>query len=107
MPFDYTFPSSGTVVIDDAIALVRGTRHEAAARRFINYVGDTHAQLLTARRVFRLPARLDLPVDSVPDWVAEVEEAMAIADVDWALLAREGANWMGYWDQHVRGTGPR
>ena len=27
MPFDYTFPTSGTVVIDDAIALVRGSRH--------------------------------------------------------------------------------
>jgi iron(III) transport system substrate-binding protein len=107
MPFDYTFPTSGTVVIDDAIALVRGSRHVEAAQRFINYVGDTHAQLLTARRVFRLPARLDLPVDSVPGWVAEVEEAMVIADVDWKLLAREGANWMGYWDQHVRGTGKR
>ena len=25
--------------------------------------------------------------------------------MDWALLAREGAAWMGYWDRHVRGTG--
>jgi iron(III) transport system substrate-binding protein len=107
MPFDYTFPTSGTVVIDDAIALVRGTPNSAAAKRFIDYVGGTHAQLLTARKVFRLPARIDLPADSVPDWVAEVEKAMVIADVDWKLLAAEGANWMGYWDQHVRGTGQR
>jgi iron(III) transport system substrate-binding protein len=105
MPFDYTFPTSGTVVIDDAIALVRGSRQRKAAKRFIDYVGGTHAQLLTARKVFRLPARLDLPADSVPGWVAEVEKAMVIADVDWKLLAAEGANWMGYWDQHVRGTG--
>jgi iron(III) transport system substrate-binding protein len=32
-PLDYVFPSSGTVVIDDAIALVRGARHAEAARR--------------------------------------------------------------------------
>ncbi len=107
MPFDYTFPTSGTVVIDDAIALVRGSRSPAAARRFIDYVGGVRAQLMAARSVFRLPARLDLPADSVPDWVAEVEEAMVIADVDWKMLADEGAGWMGYWDQHVRNTGKR
>jgi iron(III) transport system substrate-binding protein len=105
LPFGYTFPTSGTVVIDDAIALVRGSQHSEAARRFINYVGGQHAQLIAAREVFRLPARLDLPKDSVPPWVAGVEDAMVIADVDWKLLAAEGANWMGYWDQHVRGTG--
>ena len=49
MPFGYTFPSSGTVVIDDAIGLVRGSRHPAAAQRFIDYVGSQEAQLLTAR----------------------------------------------------------
>jgi hypothetical protein len=37
--------------------------------------------------------------------VADVEREMVVADVDWALLARDGAAWMGYWDRHVRGTG--
>ncbi|MGE3527662.1 MAG: extracellular solute-binding protein, partial [Gemmatimonadales bacterium] len=80
IPFGYTFPRSGTVVIDDAIALVRSSRHPAAAERFIDYVGGERAQLLAARHVFRLPARHDLPVDSVPGWVAEVERDMVVAD---------------------------
>ena len=33
MPFSYVFPSSGTVVIEDAIGLVRGSRHPDAAKR--------------------------------------------------------------------------
>ncbi len=107
IPFSYTFPRSGTVVIDDAIALVRGARHPEAARLFIDYVGSEHAQLLAAREVFRLPARSDLPADSVPSWVADVERSMVVADVDWALLAREGSAWMSYWDRHVRNTGRR
>ena len=107
IPFSYTFPRSGTVVIDDAIALVRGARHAKAAKLFIDYVGGQHAQLLTAREVYRLPARSDLPADSVPSWVAEVERSMVVADVDWALLAREGPAWMSYWDRHVRNTGRR
>ncbi len=105
MPFDYTFPRSGTVVIEDAIGLVRGSRHPEAARAFIDFVGAEEAQLLAAREVYRLPARRDLPADQVPAWVAEVESDMVVADMDWELLSRNGSAWMSYWDRHVRGTG--
>jgi iron(III) transport system substrate-binding protein len=105
MPFGYAFPSSGTVVIDDAIALVRGAPHPEAAILFYEYVGSVEGQLLAAERVFRLPARHDLPAERVPSWVAEVERRMKVEPVDWALLVRDGPTWMGYWDQHVRGTG--
>jgi iron(III) transport system substrate-binding protein len=107
MPFGYSFPSSGTAVIDDAIGLVRGSKHPEAAKAYIEYVGSIQGQLLAARGVFRLPARLDLPRDSVPDWVAQVERDMKIAPMDWDLLAEQGGNWMTYWDQHVRGTGKK
>lgn len=107
MPFGYLFPRSGTVVIDDAIGLVRGTRHPEAAQAFIDYVGEQEALLLAARGVFRLPARGDLPVDSLPPWMAEVERTLTVVPMDWTLLATEGSAWMAYWDQHVRGTGKR
>ena len=105
MPLGYVFPRSGTVVIEDAIGLVRGSRHPAAARAFIDYVGSPEAQLLAAREVFRLPARSDLPADSVPFWVTEVKHEMIVSEVDWGLLSAKGPEWMRYWDQHVRGTG--
>ena len=105
MPFDYVFPRSGTVVIDDAIGLVRGSRHPEAARAFIDFVGSVEGQLLAAGSVYRLPARLDLPAGRVPAWVAEVEREMVVADMDWELAAREGAAWMSYWDRHVRHSG--
>ena len=107
MPFGYVFPRSGTVVIDDGVALVRGARHAEAARAYIEFVGSEEGQVLAARRVFRLPARLDLPADSVPTWVADVERKMIVAPMDWDLLAEQGPAWMAYWDQHVRGTGKR
>jgi iron(III) transport system substrate-binding protein len=105
MPLGYVFPRSGTVVIDDGIGVVRGSRHSSAAHAFIDYVGSVEAQLLTARKVFRLPARTDLPADSVPGWVAQVERDMVIYDLDWSLFSQQGPAWMSYWDQHVRGTG--
>ena len=105
MPFDYTFPRSGTVVIDDAIGLVRGSRHPAAAEEFIDFVGSEEGQLLAAEKVFRLPSLRDLPKGRIPDWVAGVEREMVVTPMDWALLASEGPAWMSYWDRHVRGAG--
>jgi iron(III) transport system substrate-binding protein len=105
MPFGYVFPRSGTVVIDDAIGLVRGARHPDAARAFIDFVGSVDGQLIAAKGVYRLPARTDLPPDRVPAWVAGVEAEMRVTPVDWSLLASQGPAWMSYWDSHVRGTG--
>jgi iron(III) transport system substrate-binding protein len=105
MPFDYVFPRSGTVVIDDAVGLVRGCRHPNEAKAFIDFVGSEEGQLLAAAKVFRLPARRDLPAARVPTWVAIVEKAMVVAPMDWKLLASNGGWWMSYWDRHVRGTG--
>ena len=105
MPVGYVFPRSGTVVIEDAIAVVRGAKHSAAARAFVDFVGSAEMQLAAAREVYRLPARLDLPADSLPDWVRDVRRRMVVADVDWTLLADRGSEWMRWWDQHVRGTG--
>ena len=105
LPFGYAFPRSGTVVIDDAIALVRGGRHPEAARAFIDFVGGVEAQLLAAEGVYRLPARHDLPASRVPPWVAEVESEMVVAPMDWPMLAERGTAWMSYWDRHVRSGG--
>lgn len=107
MPIGYVFPSSGTVAIEDGIAVVRGTKHLAVARAFVDFVGSPEMQLAAARDVYRLPARLDLPADSLPDWVQDVRRRMVVADVDWRLLAERGPEWMRWWDQHVRGTGDR
>ena len=104
-PFDFTLPTSGTPVIQDAIALVRGADTQEAAQRFIEWVGSPAAQILAARETFRLPARIDLPADSLPPWVQRVRAEMMVEPMDWELLGREVAGWMTYWDRNVRGRG--
>lgn len=105
LPVGYLFPRSGTVVIEDAIAVVRGARHPDLARAFVAFVGSPEMQLAAAREAYRLPARVDLPADSLPEWVREVRRRMRVADVDWAVLAERGPEWMRYWDRNVRGKG--
>ena len=57
--------------------------------------------------MFRLPARRDLPADSIPEWIAGGEKEMKEAVMDWGLLVKEGPAWMAYWDRRVRNTGKR
>ncbi len=104
-PLGYRFPTSGTPVINDAIGLVAGSRHNEAARAFINWIGSREAQVLTAEQAFRLPARDDLPPDALPAWAREALAAMVEAEIDWALMEAEGASWMNQWDREVRGRG--
>src|SRR5881394_474547 len=85
--------------------LFRSAKHLAAARAYVDFAGTVEMQLAAAREVFRPPARLDLPADSLPEWVKDVRRRMVVADVDWYLMAEHGAEWMRWWDQHVRGTG--
>ena len=105
MPVGYVFPKSGTVAIEDGIAVVRGAKHAAAARAYVDFVGSVEMQLAAAREVYRVPARLDLPTDSLPEWVRDVRRRMVVADIDWNLVAERGPDWMRWWDQHVRGSG--
>jgi iron(III) transport system substrate-binding protein len=104
-PLDYLLPSSGTPVIEDAVAIVRGTQQLELAQRFVEWVGSLEGQLIAARHEFRLPARTDLPFDSLPEWARVVKAEMVPEDMDWELLSRVGADWMSYWDRHVRGRG--
>jgi iron(III) transport system substrate-binding protein len=105
LPLNYVFPASGTAVIEDAIGVIRGAPHRTLAEDFVEWVGSPEAQLLATREAYRLPARVDLPDDSLPKWARTVRYRMKVADVDWDRLARDGDEWMRHWDRDVRGKG--
>lgn len=104
-PFGYHFPASGSPVIDDSIGLVANAPQPEAARAFIDWVGSEEALLLAAEKAFRLPARADLARDRLPAWAVETLDEIVTAEVDWALIAERGTDWMARWDREVRGQG--
>jgi iron(III) transport system substrate-binding protein len=104
-PLGYRFPASGTPVIDDSIGLVKGAKHPAEAQLFIEWVGSREAQELAAREAFRLPARTDMPPESLPEWAQQVLKDMVPAEVDWDLIGKNSQDWMSVWDRTVRGQG--
>lgn len=102
-PIDYVFPSSGTPVPVDAIALIAGASQPEAAQRFIEYVGGTDGIVYAARNFFRVPARTDIPADSIPAGLARAREQIVTEPMDWGLFQERSADWMRYWDENVRG----
>jgi len=106
-PIGWALPSSGTPVIDDAIALIANAPHRAAAVAFLEFAGGAAAQRLAAERVFRIPARTDLPPATLPEWAQRVLAGLVAADYDRALAAARGPEWMARWDREIRGRGGR
>lgn len=104
-PLDYVLPASGTPVLVDGIAVIKGTRQPELARSFVDYVGSVEGQLLAVHEAFRNPTRVDLPPDSLPKWLLQVNQELRPMDIDWELLETRGREWMRYWDTHIRGSG--
>jgi iron(III) transport system substrate-binding protein len=101
-PIDYLFPSSGTPLVVDGVAVVKGAPNAALARSFVDFVGSEEGVLLAARQFFRLPARGDIPLDSLPPVLQRARRELKPEPMDWQLLQERGSDWMRYWDEHVR-----
>jgi iron(III) transport system substrate-binding protein len=102
-PFAYVIPRSGTPVITDGIAVVRGARHRDAAVRVYEFVTSPASLILQARRFTRIPVRRDIPPDSLPPWMAALD--ISAMEVDWDEVAQKEMAWMKTWDETVKGRG--
>jgi len=102
-PFGYLIPASGTPVLVDAIAIVEGAPEREAAEAFYEFVTSQDALIDQARRFHRIPARTDVPADSLPGWMTALD--LRVMPLDWPRLAEDGPEWMQYWDENIRGRG--
>lgn len=101
-PIASRIPSSGTPLLVDGIAIVRGTRHAAEAKEFYEFVTTPQALQTAAQRFVRMPARSDVSSDSLPAWIREARAQIKPMALDRQLLADSLDSWMKYWDAHVR-----
>jgi iron(III) transport system substrate-binding protein len=101
-PVTYVLPASGTPVLVDAIAVLRGARQPALARAYYEHVTTREALLYAADSLQRIPARADLPADALPAWMAEANARLKPFAGDRRLLADSLDAWMRHWDAHVR-----
>jgi iron(III) transport system substrate-binding protein len=100
LPVAYVVPASGTPIITDGIAIVRGAPNEAEARRFYEFVTTPESLTYAAHKYYRIPVRTDLDRRQLPDWM---NEPFTRLPIDWSLLRQQGGEWLRYWDSEIRG----
>lgn len=99
---DYVFPSSGTPLLVDGIAIVAGTKHPQEAQSYYEFVTSSEALQTAAERFTRIPARTDIPDDSLPEWVRTARSEITPMPLDRAQLIEHLDEWMRYWDSNIR-----
>ncbi len=104
LPVAYNLPTSGTPVITDGIAIIRGAPNEEEARRFYEFVTTPESLAYAAHKYYRIPVRTDLDRSSLPAWMNERFKRMPL---DWVLLRKQGSEWLRYWDTEIRGRSSR
>ena len=101
-PIASQIPASGTPLLVDAIALVRGSKHLDAAKEFYEFVTTPTALRAAADKFVRIPARTDIAPDSLPPWIRQARAEIKPMALDQQLLADSLDSWMKYWDANVR-----
>jgi iron(III) transport system substrate-binding protein len=107
IPVKWIIPASGTPVLVEGIAVVKGAKQPDVAKRFYELVTSKEALHTAATEFLRIPARTDLPADSLSAWIRDAKQTMKTMPVDRQLLADSLDVWMRYWDANIRNRGKR
>jgi iron(III) transport system substrate-binding protein len=107
IPLEYIFPASGTPLLVDAIAIVKGGKHPAEARLYYEFVTTPEAMYKAAETFMRLPVRNDLESGRLPQWVTQTMAEMKSMPLDVTLLSQKLDEWMTYWDSYIRNSSRR
>ncbi len=100
-PFGYRVPASGTPVLTDGIALVKGAPHRDDAVAFYEFVTSAASCRAAAEHFYRIPARTDIDTASLPAWM---RAPIPRLPVNWDELASVERDWMQRWTTDVRTT---
>jgi iron(III) transport system substrate-binding protein len=105
IPVGYLIPSSGTPVLVDGIAIVKGTKHPKEAKLYYEFVTTPGVLKAAADSFLRIPARTDIPVSELPKWIQDAKSKIKPMAVDRAMMAEHLDEWMKYWDANIRNRG--
>ena len=104
IPVDYIIPSSGTPLLVDGIAIVKGAKHPREAKLYYEFVTTPEALIACAEQFLRIPARTDIPQSDLPKWIQVANAEIKPMAVDRKVMAEHLNEWMKYWDANIRNS---
>jgi len=99
-PFDYVIPKSGTPVLIEGLAIVKGGKNPEMARNFYEFITTAESYIAQAQKYYRIPARKDIAPDQLPKWMTTTE--VKAMDIDWQIFSEKSPEWMKYWDGNIK-----
>ena len=102
-PLNFVIPSSGIPILVDGVAIVKGAKHNDAAKKFYEFLFEEGVQVDLAHNTYQIPTRSDISKEKMPNWYKNLE--LKPLKLDWLLMADKEKEWMQYWDQNVKGKG--
>ncbi len=105
IPVKYVIPESGTPLLVDGIAIVKGTHHPAESKLYYEYVTRPDVLVESAKQFLRIPARKDIPAAQLPGWIQDALKQIKPMPVDREVMAAHLDEWMKYWDANIRNRG--
>ena len=86
-----------------AIAMIAGSKNPEQAKPYYEFVNSKESMIILAKEHYRIPARSDIPRDSLPKWIAETE--IKPMEINWEIFSEKSMEWMKYWDQNIKNRG--
>jgi len=105
LPLAFSMPSSGTPLVIDGIAIIKGTPQLKLAQEFYEFVTTEENLLLAARDFYHPPLRTDIDKEKLPEWLKKIE--IKPMPVDQNLYKANIQDWMRYWDSQIRNQNNR
>lgn len=99
LPLEIVDATSGSPVITDGVAVIKGAKHINAATAFLEFVGSPEMQTKIATEFDRMPT-LESALEASPLWMSEMK--YKVMDVDWDVLSEKQSDWMQKWDLEIK-----
>jgi iron(III) transport system substrate-binding protein len=95
-------PASGSPIVTDGIAVVKGAPHPQGAHALYEFVGTHESLIHAAEKFYRIPIRNDIERARLPGWIAEA--AVERMSMDWERFRSGIRDWMTFWSAEIRGA---
>lgn len=103
-PLKVIYPSDGTAVLAEGVAIIKGGPNTEAARSFVDFLNRKDLQETLLRSTFRRPARQDIDLASIPGHMPALSELKIIPydDAKWDAARRDTLNRLKTTIQNTR-----
>jgi iron(III) transport system substrate-binding protein len=98
MPFGIVYPSSGTYMCPEPIAVIKNAPHADAAQKYMNFVFENDALEFAANAAMKRPTKQDFPKDKLP---APLQTTPKAFPIDWSAIGDKGTAWLQKWSEEV------